>query len=196
MNNDCIENLRVLAAINHNSVSEQNLKLLGEKYSLSEAELQELDQYCKDNGIDVYDEEKMACISGENNNGNNVTCSVRKTDCITEEEKENQKMASIITKRIMHIAAIKARKSVNGRGWLCGTYTGSVRRLVEQRVRRSFSNEELKYIVDHLSDSDEEDLFAIEDQQSPGTCDILNDKLNELIPRLHINRFYSDIFED
>lgn len=190
MNIDCMKNLRVLVAINQNSVSEQNLKLLGVKYNLSDAELQELSQYCKDNGIDVYDEEKKVCVSDNSN-----ACSIRKTDSMTEEEKENGKQVSIIAKRIMHVAVVRARKRVNGLGWLCGTYTSSVKRLVEKQIRKCFSNEELNYIVERLTDSDE-DIIITKDQQSPEKSEELNDKLNDLIPRLHINRFYTDLFAD
>ncbi len=192
MNTDHIDNLKVLAAVNHNSVSEQNLKLLGVKYNLSDMEMHELDQYCKDSGITIYDEEKEACVSDDVNDD----CYIKKTDTMAKEEKENKKQVSSITKRIMHMAEIKARERVKGRGWLCGTYTSSVRRSVEQQVRSRFTNEELKYIIDHLNDSDEEVLFTMGDPQSPEMCDILNDKLNELIPRLHINRSYMKLLDD
>ena len=195
MERDYIGNLKVLAAINRNTVSEQNLKLLEIKYNLSDSEMHTLVQYCKDQGIEIYDEEKKAYISNKGNKENSADCHIIKNDSITEEEKDNQKLASIIAKRIMHMAAIKARKRVNGRGWLCGTYARSKRRLVEFKIRSLFSEEELKYIVDHLKDSEEE-LFAMEDQQDPGMCKMLNDKLNELIPRLHINHYYSDLFDD
>lgn len=64
----------------------------------------------------------------------------------------------------MRIASVRARKRVNGRRWLCGTYTSSVKRVVEQQVKRFFSSEEMKYIIDHLTDFDKEEHFAIEDQ--------------------------------
>ena len=193
MNRDFLENLKVLAAINQNYVSEQNLKLLGEKYSLSDTEMRELNQYCKDIGIGVYDEEKKACIPDD-------SCVPQPTSKAGqmkgEGENEDNRRVSIIARHIMHIATIRARKRVNHRGWLCGTYTSSVRRSVEQKVRRCFSSEEMKFIIDHLTDSDEEELFAMKDQQSSEICDILNNKLNEIIPQLHINRFYSDFLDD
>ena len=58
MERDYIGNLEVLAAINRNTVSGQNLKVLGMKYDLTDSELQEMVQYCKDHGIHIYDEEK------------------------------------------------------------------------------------------------------------------------------------------
>ena len=58
MERDYIGNLKVLAAINRNTVSEQNLKLLEIKYNLSDSEMHDLVQYCKDQGIEIYDEEK------------------------------------------------------------------------------------------------------------------------------------------
>lgn len=186
MNIDCIENLRVLAAINQNSVSEQNLNLLGIKYNLSDAELQELIQYCKDNGIDIYDEEDRASISDDND----AACLNRKTEHMTEEEKENKEWASVIAKRIMQMATVEANKRANGRGWICGTYASAIRQNVEKVIRMYFTREELKYIVEHLTDSDEAECFAMKDPESPETSDILNDKLNQLIPRLHVNPIY------
>lgn len=193
MNSDCIENVRVLASINKNSVSEQDLKILGTKYNLSDAEMQKLNQYCRDNGIVVYDEEEMACVSDDRS----AAQSTRKPDQIDREGKrEKNRQVSFITKRIMCIAKVRARKRVNSLGWLCGTYANSVERSVERNVRRTFSSEEMKYIIDHLTDFDEEECFAMEDQQSPETCNILNHRLNELIPRLHLNRLNSDLFDD
>ena len=45
MERDYIGNLKVLAAINRNTVSEQNLKLLEIKYNLSDSEMHDLVQY-------------------------------------------------------------------------------------------------------------------------------------------------------
>ena len=135
MNSDCMENARVLASTNNNSVSEQNLKLLVVKYNLSDEELQKLNQYCKDNGIIVFDEEEMACES----NNRSADHSTRKYDQ-KDTERETNRQVSIIANRIMRIASVSARKRVNGRGWLCGTYTSSVKRVVEQQVKRFFSS--------------------------------------------------------
>lgn len=191
MERDYIGNLKVLAAINRNSVSEQNLKLLGVKYSLSDAEMHELYQYCKDNGIEVYDEEIIASVSDDSM----AAHPVRKAEFLTEEEREYHRQVSIIAKQIMHIASVRARKRVNGRGWLCGTYTSSVRKAVESQVRRCFSQDELEFIINHLSDPDETG-FTLQDREKQEICEDLNDRLNELIPQLHINRFYSDLFDE
>ena len=193
MERDYIGNLKVLAAINRNTISEQNLKLLEIKYSLSDSEMHNLVQYCKDQGIEIYDEEKR------NNNADDESHipSVKKKKTITTEELEHNKMASSIAKRIMHIAAIKALKRVNGRGWLCGTYTNSVRRTVERQVNRCFSLEESKFIIDHLPDeNDEDEIFTLVDQDRKEMCEALSKKLNEIIPRLHVNLFYTDLFDD
>ena len=193
MERDYIGNLKVLAAINRNTISEQNLKLLEIKYSLSDSEMHNLVQYCKDQGIEIYDEEKR------NNNADDESHipSVKKKKTITTEELEHNKMASSIAERIMHIAAIKALKRVNGRGWLCGTYTNSVRRTVERQVKRWFSLEESKFIIDHLPDeNDEDEIFTLVDQDRKEMCEALSKKLNEIIPRLHVNLFYTDFFDD
>lgn len=193
MERDYIGNLKVLAAINRNTISEQNLKLLEIKYSLSDSEMHNLVQYCKDQGIEIYDEEKR------NNNADDESHipSVKKKKTITTEELEHNKMASSIAERIMHIAAIKALKRVNGRGWLCGTYTNSVRRTVERQVKRCFSLEESKFIIDHLPDeNDEDEIFTLVDQDRKEMCEALSKKLNEIIPRLHVNLFYTDFFDD
>ena len=193
MERDYVGNLKVLAAINRNTISEQNLKLLEIKYSLSDSEMHNLVQYCKDQGIEIYDEEKR------NNNADDESHipSVKKKKTITTEELEHNKMASSIAERIMHIAAIKARKRVNGRGWLCGTYTSSVRRTVERQVKRCFSLEESKFIIDHLPDeNDEDEIFTLVDQDRKEMCEALSKKLNEIIPRLNVNLFYTDLFDD
>lgn len=193
MERDYIGNLKVLAAINRNTVSEQNLKLLEIKYNLSDSEMHTLVQYCKDQGIEIYDEENR---HNNADNGSHIP-TVKKEKTITAEELEHNKMASSIAKRIMHIAAIKARKRVNDRGWLCGTYTNSVRRKVERQIKGCFSLEELIFIIDHLPDeNDEDEIFTLVDQDRKEMCEALSKKLNEIIPRLHVNLFYTDLFDD
>lgn len=96
----------------------------------------------------------------------------------------------------MHIAAAAARKRVHGRGWLCGTYTNNVCKSVEKKVMRSFDEIEIDYIIDHLSSESDEDIcFHMLDDQNPEKIAYYNSELNSMIPKLMINRFYSDLFE-
>jgi len=188
MERDYIGNLKVLAAINRNSVSRQNLVILGEKYSLSEAESQEMIQYCKDNGIDVYDEvERESALESSK-----ADLFVRKKRVLTEEEKEFNRLTSFLSGYIMRLASTRALKITNGHGWLCGTYTGSIRKNIERYIKRCFSHEELEFIVNHLSDPGEDVCFALEDREKQDICEALNDKLNKMIPHLYVNHFYDD----
>ena len=191
MERDYIGNLEVLAAINRNTVSEQNLKVLGMKYDLTDSELQEMVQYCKDHGIHIYDEEKTAVRSDD-------AIAIKKKS-LPPEEIERNKMALLITKHIMSIAASRALKRVNGRGWLCGTYTSAKEGTLEKYVKRAFSIEELRFITVHLPDVEanrRDGSFALTDPERPEMCEELNRKLNHLIPRLHVNPFYSDVFDN
>lgn len=115
---------------------------------------------------------------------------------ISVEERVQLKKVRHIAKHIMHIAAVAARKRVHGRGWLCGTYTNNVRKSVEKKVMRSFDEIEIDYIIDHLpSESDEDICFHMLDDQNPEKMAYYNSELNSMIPKLMINRFYSDLFE-
>ena len=116
---------------------------------------------------------------------------------LTEERKEKHELAEKVTKRIIHIASNRAKKAVNGRGWLCGTYLNSVSRVLRLRVYRDFSCDQLGFIINHLADDAHDEVaFDLRDPEEQELCDAMNRKLNELMPRLHINRYYSDIFGD
>lgn len=41
-----------------------------------------------------------------------------------------------------------------------------------------------------MEETDEDIVFSMVDELEQETCDTLNGKLNELIPRLHVNLFY------
>ena len=190
MNTDCMENLRVLAGCNFNSVSEQDLRLLGEKYCLSDEELQELKQYCAEHGIDVYDEVELAGVSDDEYADSPIEEMYRMTD----EEKEGRKLASALLKRILQLSEEKSRK--NRKVKMCGTYLTHLIESMERLVMRGFSNEQLKYVIAHLTYSDENGFFVRADQQDPEMCDKLNERLTQLISRLRINRLNSDMFDD
>ena len=50
----------------------------------------------------------------------------------------------------MHLASVKAHKRVEGKGWLCGTYTSSIRRNVESYLVSKFDESEMDYIIEHM----------------------------------------------
>ena len=92
---------------------------------------------------------------------------------------------------------MEARKRTEGRGWLCGTYTSSKRKTLEREIDRRFTDEEIEFIKAQLpDDSDDETEFALQDPERQEMCDDMSSKLNALIPRLHINHFWSDLLDD
>ena len=106
-------------------------------------------------------------------------------------------MVNIVTNRIINIAINKARKQANGQGWVCGTYASNVGKLLKSRVRRSFTDEEFRFVIDHLAEFNEEEVFfALIDQDRMEICEDLNHRLNELIPALMIHRRASFLFDD
>ena len=56
MEKDYIGNLRVLASVHNNTVSEQSLEVLRLKFGLGDAEMEEMKAYCAEHGISIYDE--------------------------------------------------------------------------------------------------------------------------------------------
>lgn len=191
MKKDYMENLRVVARAGGNKISQQNLFLLKEKYHLADEKMEEMKEYCKMNRILIYDEE-------ENNDSAEEIQPVKRctgNKVPTEEERIQLKKAKLITKHIMHLAAVSARKRVQGRGWLCGTYTNNVQKSVERYVMRKFDESEMDYIIEHLPEENDEDIcFRMVDADNPQMVIYYNDQLNSMIPKLHINRSYSDMF--
>ena len=206
---DYIENLKVLAGVHMHFVSSQNLDLLREKYGLSDPEFEEMKVYCKEYGITVYDEEKGgkdAAVSAEANiirNKSSPTkggslCEEVYNDIIRE-NKENLDRIHKIARCIMRIASTKARRGVKGLGWVCGTYANSVRKSVEVKLKHSFTRDQLQFIIDHLPsnrEADEAECFSLTDPKEQKMCDEMSIKLNELIPKLHVNISYSSLLDD
>ena len=185
MTKSMFENIRVVAAVNGNRISEQNLKLLQLKYKIRDME--GCLQFCTENNIEVYKEEYVDAIPLRKGN-------VTSKSCETPEEIYRNKLAKIITRRIMHLGSVKARKRVSDaglRGWLCGTYTNKISASLCSRVKHVFTVKEMEYILAHLVEENDEDItFSMVDDLEQETCDTLNGKLNELIPRLHVTLFY------
>lgn len=186
MTKELFENIRAVAAVNNNRISEQNLNLLQLKYEI--VDMEGCLRFCTKNHIEVYKEE---CAANELP----VIQGIVTSKLHTNPEAVNQnKLAKKITRRIMHIGSVKARKQVSDaglRGWLCGTYTSKVAERICLRVKRIFSVEEMEYILAHLVEENDEDItFSMVDTFEPELCDTLNGKLNELIPNLHVNIFY------
>lgn len=180
------EIIRVVAAVNRNRISYQNLELIQLKYEVTDME--ECLRFCEENNIEVYKEEYA--VDAIPVIRNNVDTKPRKTA----EEIYQNKLAKRITRRIMHLGSVKARKRVREQGlhgWLCGTYASKIAESICSRVKHIFSVEEMEYIVAHLVEENDEDIrFAMVDDLEQEICDFFNGKLNELIPKLHVNIFY------
>lgn len=197
MDKDYLGNLIVLAGVHSNYVSEQYLQLLCLKYDLSDAEMGEMVIYCKEHGITIYDEEKGDPLS-ENNNTTTSSSSVVQEST---EQKQHNLLADRVSRSIMYLASTKAIKRAGGPGcgWICGTYANSVEKLLLERVKHAFTNNQLQFILDHMatpSDEDGSEYFVFIDQNEQKLCDELSAKLNTLIPKLRVIRFVSDYFDD
>lgn len=191
MNKNYIENLEVIARVGGNNISQQNLLILMKKYHMTDGELVELKEYCKLHGIMIFDEnDNMNSDDGIKAAKQQVSRTVSTEDRIRLEK------AKIISKHIMHIATVSAHKRVQERGWLCGTYASGVRRRLESYVLKKYSESEMDYIMKHLPEKNDEDIcFNMRDVDNPQRIMRFNKELNEMIPSLHINRFFSDVFE-
>ena len=187
MKKDYIGNLRVLAKLHQQTVSEQNLQILRVKYGLTDDEYAEMTSYCSEHGIRIYDEKEDAVFD-------RPPIIIRKKP-LTEEQKQFNIMAKMVSDRIMAIATKRARERAQGQGWLCGTYTSSVGKTMNRWVRMSFTADELRFITDHLVPVTSEgarECFALHDPEAQALCDEMNVRLNEVIPALHVNMFFAE----
>ena len=83
---------------------------------------------------------------------------------------------------------VLARKGL--RGWLCGTYAGHLCSILENKVMRRFSEEELEFILSHLPETKMEAAgfhFILTDSGKQEKCDELSRRLNEMIPKVRLN---------
>lgn len=193
MESEYIRNLcAIIGARSNATVNDQVLEILRNKYNLTDNEWKTMIEYCNEHQISINH-------MGKETVDDSVQVSEEpdaKQD-VTAEERELDRYVETITGRIMHIAAVRAKKRVNGKGWICGTYTKSVANLVKRKVKYNFSINQLRFIVDHLPDeSDIEERFSLQDPENVYECIVLNDALNMLIPRLITHRFYSEIFKN
>lgn len=191
MRNNYIENLKVLAGVHSGFVSEQNIKLLCLKYNLTDDEMSEMFTYCREHGITIYDDEKEDPFS-ENQDIRTPSKSVAPE---TEEQKQYNQLIRKVSRRIMHFASVKAMKRVGGplHGWICGTYASSIERIVAKQVKHTFTRDQIQFIIDHMPttiEEDEAESFSLMDDNYQELCNELNARLNDLIPRLHVNKLF------
>ena len=184
MEKNYLDNLKALAGTNNYTITNHDLTLLCTKYNLSDAEAEEMLRYCEEHGI-MISEEKEKYGSEDNIEINHLLVFE-----LNEEQKEHNKLACEVSDRIMHIAVDKVLKEHETQfGWFCSRYLKIIRKRVTEKVRRKFSIEQLYFIIEHMSESTEEESFNLEDQQEQDLCNVLNRKLNELIPNLRVTRF-------
>ena len=154
--------------------------------------MNEVNEYCNSNGIHIFDEEAMEICEKKDHSVEQVV-----STGLSEEYKMRLKKARIISDFIMNLASVKARKRVNGKGWLCGTYANRICERLERNVIRKFDESELDYIIEHLPPENDEDInLKMIDAENPQMSTYYNELLNNMIPKLHINPFYSDLFEN
>lgn len=199
MERDYIGNLRAIAGVNHSSISEQDLQLLCIKYNLTDDEETEMRRYCNENMITVYEiksdtmkdspkEEKTTVPKPEPEPSVDHIVTTRKIVC---------KHVRKISRSIMSIASNRTRKIAKGKGWVCGTCASKRRNYLSIHILREFSNEEIKFIYEHLSDiTDDQEFFDLKDETEQEKCDELTNRLNSIIPKLHINWFPTAFFDE
>lgn len=193
MESEYIRNLcAIIGARSNATVDDETMEILRNKYNLTDNEWKNMIEYCNEHQISINHMEKETVDDSVQ-----VSKEPDAKQDMTAEERELDGYVETITGRIMHIAVVRAKKRVNGKGWICGTYTKSVANLVKRKVKYNFSINQLRFIVDHLPDeSDIEERFSLQDPENVYECNVLNDTLNMLIPRLIIHLFYSEIFKD
>lgn len=187
-----IENLRAIAGVSGNIVTFSDLSILRVKYKLTEKGWDNMIGYCDEHGIRICElnEKKY------NNNDDEDELLVEFDEEPSDERKEREDLADIITERIMHCAFVRAEKRVNGRGRICGTYMRSVASTVNRKVKYLFGADDMKYIISHLPEkTEDEEAFDLqtEELKEDYKRSHLNKILNSLIPRLLIHRYYQDI---
>ena len=179
MERDYIGNLRAAAGVHGNSISEQNVELLCEKYDLTEAERADMLQYCREQGISIYNEEENESDFVD------VSAPAKYEESLTEEQEEAERLVNAVSERIMHVALVKLQNRRKRRVQLCGFYLYHKERKLAEKVKRIFTIDQLRFINDHLlTFRDEEESFALEDPREQELCAELNNKLNALLHRL------------
>lgn len=181
-----IETFARFSESKNNIVSEQDLMAFQDRYDLTETEMEGIKEYCICHGISIVYAEDPAEKNGSDRDQSAGTYLPTQ---------ERRRIIRTIASHIVHKGAIRARKRAKRRGWLCGTYTSNIRKIIERSVEHQFTDEEIGFIKAHLSEDDETE-FALKDSEKQEMCDDLNSKLNALIPRLHMNLLLSDFMDD
>ena len=186
-----IEEIRMLAGVGSGGVSVQRLGMLREKYNLTDEQMDEIQEYCAEHWISVYDEDIIAA---------NIEAMSKQVPAAPPRKKEKSEydmLIDTVVDIVMRKAIAIALKRKSRRGWICGNYTDAVRSTLANTVRRNFSADELRFIAGHVSASDQDDSpFSMADSSDQALCDTLNDRLNEIIPGIHVNSFASDFLRD
>ena len=180
----------MLSGVGYGSVPIRRVEMLRDKYNLTDEQMDEIQQYCAEHWISVYDEDIVAA---------NIKALSEQVPSSPPREKEKNECDILVDKvvdLVMHKAIAIALKRKNGRGWLCGTHLNATSNVLTNVVRRNFSADELRFIDEHVSASDDVSPFSMTDPSAQALCDTLNDRLNEIIPGIHVNSYITDLFRD
>ena len=172
---------------NKNIVSEQELMAFQNKYNLAEKEMDEIKEYCIEHDIMIFYAEDFD-VKDVSHRIQTAGTYLPKT--------ERRRIIRTIASEIVHKGVVRARKRTSGRGWLCGTYACHKMKIIERRVAYGFTDEEIEFIKSHLPENSDEAEFALLDPEKQAQCDEMSQKLNALIPRIHLNLFLSDFMDD
>ena len=72
----------------------------------------------------------------------------------------------------------------------------SEQELMAFQNRYNLAEKEMDEIKEHLPENSDEAEFALLDPEKQAQCDEMSQKLNALIPRIHLNLFLSDFMDD
>ena len=186
-----IETFVKYAARKNNTLTEEDLSLFEKRYNVYEAEMDEVRRYCSDHGITIVRPDGSVAEEGADK-ARSAERHLSEEEC-----RKRRRMIRTIAGFIVHKGAIKARKRVEGRGWICGTYTSSIRRTIEKVLERRFSEDEIAFIYARLpKESEEETEIVLKDPENQERCEELNRILNGLIPKIYVNHYWSDFLSD
>lgn len=190
MNTECTSHIRILAGLRYNTISEQNLILLLEKYALNDCEAQEVMQYCAEHQIHIIDETeemppaKTPSPKSSRESTSPVT-SLSEDHLIAEQEREEMKEIKILSK-IVADWITDMKESLIQKGYYstirCGFYANKIIEQLPYKVSRLFSIDELRFIVSHLPEkSGQETCFMLQNEQDRIVYEAIMKKLYGLI---------------